>query len=264
MAIVNKELHRKVIGLIPAGGRGTRMGPIPCSKELYPIGFTSVDNHVQRAKVACHYLLEKMRAAGITEAYIILREGKWDIPAYLGNGDMVDMHLGYLMMGLPFGAPYTLNQAYPFVGDAVVAFGFPDIIFQSEDAFVPLVARQADSDADVILGLFPADQPRKVDMVDLDENGRVRDILIRPRETRLRYSWDIAIWTSAFTQFLHDYLPCHESSAEIHPELSVGEVIGAAVREGLRVEGIPVSAQPYVDIGTPEGLLTALRRFTAF
>jgi glucose-1-phosphate thymidylyltransferase len=84
-----------------------------------------------------------MRLAGVTRAYIVLREGKWDIPAYLGDGTMLNMHLAYLMMRLPFGAPYTLDQAYPFVQDALVAFGFPDIIFQPDDAFVQLLARQA-------------------------------------------------------------------------------------------------------------------------
>lgn len=39
-----------------------------------------------------------MHAAGITEAYIVLREGKWDIPAYLCDGAMVGMHLAYLMV----------------------------------------------------------------------------------------------------------------------------------------------------------------------
>ena len=31
----------QVVGLLPAGGQGTRIGPLPCSKELFPIGFRS-------------------------------------------------------------------------------------------------------------------------------------------------------------------------------------------------------------------------------
>ena len=166
----------EVIGLIPAAGRAKRISPLPCSKELYPVGFwRSPDEKEGRPKVACHYLLEKMRAAGITKAYIVLREGKWDIPAYLQDGAIADMHLGYLMLGLPYGVPYTLDQAYPFVRDAIIAFGFPDILFQPDDAFVQLVAKQDASNADIMLGLFPADSPQKVDMVDLDEKGRVRE-----------------------------------------------------------------------------------------
>jgi glucose-1-phosphate thymidylyltransferase len=46
---------------------------------------------------------------------VILREGKWDIPAYFNDGTaLLDMHLAYLMMRQPFGSPFTLDQAYPF------------------------------------------------------------------------------------------------------------------------------------------------------
>src|SRR4030042_2836613 len=121
-----KENHQEVIGQIPAGGQATRMSPSPCSKELYPIGFWKVkEGSSLRPKVVCHYLLEKMRLAGITKIYIILRNGKWDIPAYLGDGTMFEMHFAYLMMRLRFGVPYTVDQAYPFVQNNIVVFGFP-------------------------------------------------------------------------------------------------------------------------------------------
>ena len=145
-----------VIGLIPAAGQAKRISPLPCSKELYPVGFwRSRDEKNARPKVACHYLLEKMRSAGITRAYIVLRQGKWDIPAYLQDGAIADMHLAYLMLGLPYGVPYTLDQAYPFVRDEIIAFGFPDILFRPDSAFSRLLSHQDSGQADVTLGLFP-------------------------------------------------------------------------------------------------------------
>ncbi|WP_201035871.1 hypothetical protein, partial [Salmonella enterica] len=124
-------------------------------------------------KVVSHYLLEKMQLAGIDQAYFILRSPKWDIPAYFGDGEMLSMSLGYLMMNLPFGVPFTLDQAYPFVNDALVALGFPDILFQPEDAFVRILARLDASNAHVVLGLFPTNQPQKAGMVDFDDTGKV-------------------------------------------------------------------------------------------
>jgi glucose-1-phosphate thymidylyltransferase len=254
---------REVIGLIPAGGRGTRIAPLPCSKEVYPIGWqTPEGKNGKRPKVACHYLLEKMRAAGITKTFIVLREGKWDIPAYLGSGGMLDMQLAYLVASLPFGPPYTIDEAYPFIQEVVVAFGFPDILFESDSAFTELLRRQETSGADVVLGLFPGDQPEKMDMVDLDDHGRVREIVIKPERTTLQFSWDIAVWTPAFTKFLHDYLKVCKASAEMGAELSVGEVIREAVRNKLRVEAVAISDKPYLDIGTPEGLMKALTQFS--
>jgi glucose-1-phosphate thymidylyltransferase len=100
-------------------------------------------------------------------------------------------------------------------------------------------------------------------MVQVDGDGRVSDLVIQPAHTPLRYSWDAALWTPVFTEFLHDYLKEHGASAATSPELSVGAVIRLALRSGMRVEGVPVSDQPYVDIGTPEGLRRAMDRFAS-
>jgi glucose-1-phosphate thymidylyltransferase len=266
-------LAQEVVGLLPAGGQATRVAPLPLSKELYPIGFWQMDEQQQalRPKVACHYLLEKMRLAGVTKTYIILRKGKWDIPAYLGDGAMLDMHLAYLMMHLPFGVPYTLDQAYPFVQDALVTFGFPDIIFQPEDAFVRLIDRQADTKADIVLGLFPADQPHKVDMVDLDDRGQICQVVIKPLQSDLRYTWIIAVWTPVFAHFMHEYLLATQTGdiqdkANNHlrqRELFVGHIIQAAIQADLRIETVLFPDGLYLDIGTPEGLLKGVANGTA-
>jgi len=252
------DSHPNVVGLIPAAGQATRIAPLPCSKELYPIGFRAVDGgSTLRPKVACHYVLEKMRLAGITRAYFVLRNGKWDIPAYLGDGSIVNMHLAYLMMRLPFGPPYTLDQAYPFVKDSVVAFGFPDIIFEPDDAFARLLDRQAATRADLVLGLFPADRPQTTDMVEIDDDGRVRSILIQPRATDLRYAWIIAVWTPVFTGFMHEYLS-RPGDVSDRPELSVGQVFQAAIREGLTSQAMVFPNEPYLDIGSPDHLVKAV------
>jgi len=257
----NEVFKPEVIGLIPAAGKATRLSPLPCSKELFPIGFkASSRGHNLIPKVVCHYLLEKMRLAGITNAYIVIREGKWDIPAYFGDGSILDMHLAYLMMGLPFGVPYTLNQAYPFVQDAIIALGFPDILFEADDAFDQLLAYQAAREIDVILGLFPCKQSRKADMVVLGDEGRVERVVIKPRETNLRFSWAVAVWTPVFSRFMHEYLSALEEKAARQPELFVGDVFNAAIQEGLRVEGVLVSDKPFLDIGTGDELLEAVKR----
>jgi glucose-1-phosphate thymidylyltransferase len=257
-----------VVGLLPAGGQDTRIAPLPGSKELYPIGFRAAAEDLSlRPKVICHYLLESMQVAGIRKAYIILRSGKWDIPAYFGDGRMVGLRLAYVMMHEPFGVPYTLDQAYPFVQHAVVALGFPDMVFRPADAFVALLDRQAITRADVVLGLFPADEPQKMDMVDLDATGRVRQIVIKPAQTALRYTWILAVWTPVFTRFMHDYLvPLRaerlERNAVVPRELFVGDVIQAAIDQGMYVETVLFPEGSCLDIGTPEALVQAVRTFT--
>jgi len=265
MAALNHR-EREIVGLLPAAGEAKRIAPTPCSKELYPIGFRGVDEgRSLRPKVAAHYLLEKLRLADITKAYIVLRKGKWDIPAYFGDGAILNMELAYLIMGLPFGVPFSLDQAYRFVQNAVVAFGFPDILFQPDDAFVQLLSRQKAAGADVVLGLFSANSPQKADMIDLSENGRVRQVIIKPPRTALRYTWNIAVWTPVFTQFLHEFLatvqiedkPAGAEAGRL--ELSLGQVIQAAIDNLLVVDSVILPAASYLDIGTPEDLVKAVQ-----
>ena len=155
-----KQSGRQLIGVLPAAGKGERIAPLPCSKELFPVGFQKTeDGDTRHPKVVSHYLLEKMQAVGANKAFIVLRAGKWDIPAYFGDGEIVDMHLAYLMMNRQDGAPFTLDQAYPFLENDIVLFGFPDILFRPVNAFDRLLVQQEKTEAEIVLGLFPADKP---------------------------------------------------------------------------------------------------------
>jgi glucose-1-phosphate thymidylyltransferase len=256
-------LKKTIVGLLPAGGTADRISPLPCSKEIFPIGFHSPESKLGlRPKAVAHYLIEKMQSAGAQKAYFILRDGKWDIPAYFGDGSVVGLPLGYLMMGLPNGVPFTLDQAYPFIGDSTVLFGFPDILFQPGDAFVRLLNRQAETGADLVIGLFPAHRPHKMDMVKLDSEGRVLGITIKPRQTHLRFTWIIAVWGGRFSQFMHEFVALRKTVApDEHGqrELYLGDVIQAAVEAGERVENVLFQNGHYIDIGTPEDLTAAVQ-----
>ena len=118
-----------VVGLIPCGGHATRIAPLPCSKELFPVGLRQTADGSLRTKVVSHFLIGENATRRSGQSLLILRNGKWDIPQYYGDGSTIGMDIGYLMMGRPYGPPYTLDQAYPFIRNSRVAFGFPDIFF---------------------------------------------------------------------------------------------------------------------------------------
>ena len=131
------------------------------------------------------------------------------------------------------------------------------MVFGPEDIFTPLIQYHQSSSADVVLGLFPADRPEKVDMVKLDNDGHVTQIIIKPRHTDLQDTWGVAVWTPAFTQFMHRFLALHQKTAAGENELFVGDIVRAAMEGGLRVHGIRVSEQPFLDIGTRDDLSRA-------
>lgn len=250
-----------VVGIVPAAGEGRRLGPLPCSKEVYPLAVETAEGEREgRVKVASEYLLDGMRAAGVETAFVILREGKWDIPAYWGDGHRVGLHLAYLMMGLPHGTPFSLDQAYPFVRDKIVVMGFPDVLFEPEDAYVQMLNQLRDTEADLVLGLFPASRPEKVDMVELDADGRPARIVIKPATTPLTYTWVCAVWTPVFTQYLHEHLQAALASGDPGArEMYVGHVIQAALHDGLSVDAVCFPDGNCADIGTPDELAAIVR-----
>jgi glucose-1-phosphate thymidylyltransferase len=246
----------ELVGIVPAGGRATRISPLPCSKEILPVGVQRIERQgreIAQPKVASHHLLERMRFAGAANAYVILADGKWDIPAYFGDGAMLDMELAYLVIRDSPGTPYTVDRAFSFVSDKVVLFGFPDLLFDPEDAFLRLLERQADTGAAVVLGLFRARSPETLDMVATDATGKVVEIVIKPAHTPLTHAWIIAVWTPEFTRFLHDHLPTSPPSAR---ELFIGDVLLAALDAGVQAHSVSFSDGAYRDIGNPEELLS--------
>lgn len=266
-----KTSEREVVGLMPAGGKAERISPLPCSKELFPLGFQLMEGSSQpRPKAVGHYLLEKFQLAGIAKTYIILRKGKWDIPDYFGHGAFVKMHLGYLIMGESFGPPFTLDQAYPFVHDKLVAFGFPDIMISSENVFGPLLEQQERTQADLVLAVFPAHNPQLMDMVEMDENGKIHAMFLKPDKTALRFCWLGGVWTPVFSQFMHEYLQDFRGKNDFKnskggkleaEDLTVGAVMQAAISQGLQTYGVVFPDGKYIDIGTAGNLRKSVEIF---
>lgn len=240
-----------------------RIAPLPCSKEIFPLGYQTLPSSAgPRPKVAAQYLLEKMKLGGAQKAFIILRKGKWDIPDYFGCGQSIGLNLAYLMMNSPFGAPYTIDQAFDFVSDATILFGFPDILFTPKDAYNTLLKQLSASGSDIVLGLFPVHNPSKMDMVELDDFDNICGLDIKPLQSHLKYTWIIAVWSPAFTRFLHQYVQDHKKTVKIHaavgaPEEYIGEVIQAAIEEGIQVDKVAFDGGDYLDFGTPEDLVKA-------
>jgi glucose-1-phosphate thymidylyltransferase len=253
----------EVVGIIPAAGWATRIGQLPCSKEILPVGFHRADDGSSaQPKVIISYLLDKMQFAGIRKAYIVLRKGKWDIPAYLGDGSAHDMHLCYLMQGLPYGVPFTLDQAFPFIKESIVALGFPDTIYETKEIYIKLIEQLKGSDADVVLGLFPADYPQNADGVDVDSDGIIHRVFAKPHAASRKIVWAAAVWRSTFTQFMHEYLANIDPLSHERKELQIGYIMQTAIEGGQLIAGVQVSEQPIIDVGTPDNFATVLKRLS--
>lgn len=253
---------RDVVALIPAGGSGVRIAPIPGSKEVFPIGFANVESDKPEVKVISQYLFDRMVAGGVGQGIIVLREGKWDIPAYFGEGEPAGMKLSYVVVGQTLGAPDTVDRAHAFVRHGVVAFGFPDILLGPPDVFDQLLTRMDAGDVDVVLGLYDVADPRESDMVKLDGENRVLGIYLKDTTSALPHCWACAVWGPRFTEFMHDAVQEHREhtagsfgTIDAGGDLPMGLIFKQSVEAGLKVVGVPFEGYHWTDVGSPRDLL---------
>ncbi|MEE8368253.1 MAG: sugar phosphate nucleotidyltransferase [Thermoanaerobaculia bacterium] len=249
----------RVVGLIPAAGRGTRLGSLPFSKELYPIGSARfAPGQPIRERVVAECLLSQMREARISRALIILRAGKGDIKSYFGSGRDHGLALTYVELADSNSVVDSLAQALAAVSGAQIAIGFPDVLLRPYDALKRLISRHRRGSSEVTLGLFPTDHPAKADMVECDSQGRVRKLLIKPKESDLRFTWMLAVWSPLFSRFfLRFHLEDSRAEGTVRGagrETYPSDVIQAAIDQGMKVGSLRFEDGRCLDIGTPEDL----------
>jgi glucose-1-phosphate thymidylyltransferase len=251
------------VALIPAAGHGTRVAPLPGSKELLPVGHTPTSNDDSPLVAVSQHLLTAYRTAGVNTVYWILRDGKWDIPAYWGDGHRLQMHFAYCMMRHPYGVPFTINQAVPFIRDRTVLLGFPDILFHPPDLFAQLHHRLLQGDAEVVLGCLPVHNPAQADVVDRAPDGSVQAIHVKPTDSPLRTAWIAAAWRPAFTRWMHNRLAVLLSDSAQKDTLNtrehhMGHLFQDALNDGLTLQSVYAPEGHFLDIGTPESLRRAM------
>jgi glucose-1-phosphate thymidylyltransferase len=244
-------MDEELVGVLPAAGRGTRLGPIPCSKEIMPLGFQpQADAAVAWQPVTAIELhLEALRRAGVRRVVVIIGETKADVVRYVGDGSRYGVSVAYVYQQQLRGMPFALNLARPWVGQATTLFSMPDTLVTPPDIMARLAEEHRHRAADVTLGLFPTATPQKFGMVGRDPSGRITAFVDKPAQTELTLMWGLAAWSPRFADFLAADLAARPAAS---PELVLSDVFLAALRAGLAIHGVVLDEARYHDIGTPE------------
>ena len=137
----------------------------------------------------------------------------------------------------------------------------------TENAFSVADAALAQKSADIMLGLYPVKDNRRMqrtDMVRFETQGRIKQIMVKPASTDLKCCWIFAIWKPDFTLFMHDYLKhdiAQRQNNSIQAEIHLGHVFQAAIENGFSVFGHLFTDFHYIDVGNPDDLAQALREY---
>ena len=259
--IIHEDSH-PIIGLIPAAGLAKRLSLHSGSKEMLPIQ-TGAPNASPR--VVSEFLLEQMVGAGCQRAFFILRPGKFDIIEHFNNGANFGLPIGYLLMDAPYGPPFTISQAFPFIEGASVLTGFPDILMDPPDVCEQIVLKLRKSQADVVLATFPCGPEHGCDLAEVDSQGHI--VKIVPKEYNPVWrddsrTWLAAAWRYPFTTFFADIVQklrteVDSMPANSNPEWPLGIILVEALKAGMTLETVHFKKGRFLDIGTPERLAQA-------
>jgi glucose-1-phosphate thymidylyltransferase len=243
-----------VIGLIPAAGKGVRLG-LPYPKELYPI---IRDNHY---KPIAQYVLDNLTEAGLRHVVFVINETKHQLIGFFGNGHRFGCRISYVVQeqnsdrgeSTSPGLAHALDSAYHLIQGKTVFFGMADTIMQPRDVFARAWAATTPDD-DVVLVLFPTERPEKFGMVRLDGDDRVLEIVDKPRKTDLREMWGCILWRPRFTEHLHDCVAQQGIS-------DFAQIMNSAIASGYRFRGVHILDGTYIDLGTYEEIMELDSRF---
>jgi glucose-1-phosphate thymidylyltransferase len=212
-----------IVGLVPAAGLAARLQPIACSKEVLPVG----------GRPVIDFLLERMRVGGAEEIRVVTRPEKEDVARHAERKGAV------VVLAEPASVCDSLVAGLVGIAETdVVLLGFPDTIWEPPDGYRPLVA-EVERGADVALGLFRGLEPQRSDVVELDDEGHIRGIRVKPRRPRSSLIWGCAAVRAQTLAGMAGYS-------------EPGEYFDGLVGQSA-VVGVSLS-ETFLDIGTPEAL----------
>jgi glucose-1-phosphate thymidylyltransferase len=244
--------------ILPAAGKGSRLAPSRVPKELLPITYSSTGGRVYPRPVI-EYSIEAMRLAGIRSGSIVINTDKAEILRYLGNGSHLGVSLLYGVQSDALGLPHAIDIMYNWVANSVICMALPDTIYSPQNAPLQICRELMQTNADLVLGVFPTQRARHLGPVLVTTTGAVLDIQDKPDVPVAMNTWGIAAWGPRLTELIHCCVSATDGRAVIG-ELALGAIFNQALREGYHVRAIHFDDGLFIDVGTPEGIHEALLR----
>ena len=242
------------VGVIPAAGLASRLGPLGYPKELLPITYVPGEGGHLRPLPVIEASFRQLREAGVSRSLVITSDRKPELMQYLGNGGGIGLDLAFLQQARAEGLAAAVALALPWTQGANACLLLPDTIVRPEHALRDARALFESARADLVLGVLPTDKPEELGPVRFDGQMRVIEVQDKPAETELANSWALAVWGPAFAELLG-------GAVKRNPAQTLGAVFQQAVDAGLDVRAVWFEGGAFYDVGTPKGLAEALPQF---
>ncbi len=227
-------------GIIPAAGKGTRIQPLPFSKELLPVGARQ-----RSPRTVSDYLVERLVRGGATRLCFVISPSKSDILGFYG-GSAYSTPICYCVQPEPSGLCDAVFRALPVIDPhQPVLVGLPDTIWFPEDALCAL------PDDRLSFLLFPVEHPQSFDAVISDEQGQVLEIQVKQPAPRSNWIWGAFKMPGATFQELHRFWLGRGDEY-------IGTLVNAWLAQGGQAWAFR-AGESYIDVGATDGYFKAVR-----
>lgn len=234
---------RPLRALVLAGGRGTRLRPFTPAlpKQLMPVA----------GKPVLIHCLERIRALGVSEAALVVGEGRAQIEALVGDGSGLGLSVTYIDQRMPLGIAHCVDLAREFLGDDDFVLYLGDIVLT--DGLASAHERFLEERPDAVVLTAKIADPRPYGVVEVDGRGTVVSLVEKPRAPRS----DLVM---AGVYFLTSAV--HRVVARLSPsargELEITDALAGLVADGAKVLSSQVTGY-WKDVGDAESVLDCNR-----
>jgi len=232
-------------GVILSGGKGSRLSPITDDypKQLLPI----------LGKPILFHCIEHLRKIGVKDIALIINPETGDaIKEAVEKRDYPE-NITFILQEQPLGLAHAVDCAREFVGkdDFIVLLG--DNLF--DKSLKDLVEKFYKSQSDSLILLKRVDRPYDFGVAELDEHGKVRKIVEKPKT----YISDFAVvGVYLFKTSIFDAIKGLNPSQR--GELEITDAIAKQLALGQSVQ-TSILESYWFDSGTLQGLLEANKTF---
>ncbi|MGB9676079.1 MAG: bifunctional sugar-1-phosphate nucleotidylyltransferase/acetyltransferase [Candidatus Bathyarchaeales archaeon] len=233
--------------VVLAAGEGVRLQPITLTrpKHIIKIG----------GKPLLEHCLNALKTSGINEVLIVIHYMGEAIREYFGDGENFGLKIEYVEQKAVLGTGNAVSAAEPFVNEAFLLV-YGDLLFSKEAVTRVLNVYKKEEEASAVMAVVPVEIPENYGMVELDDEGRVKKLVEKPKRgevpTNLANAGIYVFSTEIFEKV-------RETSASVRGELEITDAISLLIREKKNVLAAKIPKEEWMDIGRPWDLLEANR-----
>lgn len=163
------------LGIVLAGGTGSRLYPLTriSNKQVLPV----------YDKPLIYYSLATLMLAGIRDVAVVSTP-QWvpELRTYLGDGARWGLSIDYVVQPEPNGIAQAIPLCAHLIRGRPVTLILGDNIF-FRTGFATLLRNAAGRPEGATVFAFPVNRPERFGIVVLDEDGRPRDLVEKPKST---------------------------------------------------------------------------------